>query len=37
MVVAMVNSKMQTARTIGCAEQDSAEQDTINAVSIKRW
>jgi len=32
MVVAMVNSKMQTARTIGCAEQDSAEQDTINAL-----
>ena len=32
MVIALVNSPMQTASSIGCAKQDSAEQDTINDV-----
>lgn len=34
MVVAMVNSPMQTSHSAGCKTQDSAEQDTINAVSL---
>jgi len=32
MVVAMVNSPMQTSHSAGCKTQDSAEQDTINAL-----
>ena len=34
MVVAMVNSPMQTSHSAGCKTQDSAEQDTINDVSL---
>jgi hypothetical protein len=34
MVVAMVNSPMQTSHSVGCKTQDSAEQDTINDVSL---
>ena len=37
MVVAMVNSPMQTSHSVGCKTQDSAEQDTINDVSFPIW
>jgi len=32
MVVAMVNSPIQTASSVGCKKQDNAEQDAINAL-----
>ena len=35
MVVALVNSPIQTAANVGCKKQDHAEQDTINDVSLK--
>ena len=35
MVVALVNSPIQTAASVGCKKQDHAEQDTINDVSLR--